>query len=81
MNDKVLPGIKLKKYDITPRVLVCGDPGRAEKIANQLEQMKIIAKNREYWTFTGSYKGEPITVSSHGVGASGIVSSPGWRLA
>lgn len=50
-----------------PRVIVCGDPARAEKIASRLDNMTVVAKTREYWTFNGSYKGVPVTVSSHGV--------------
>jgi uridine phosphorylase len=74
-NENVLPGIRLKVGDITPRVLVCGDPYRAEMIANTLDNMKCLAKGREYWTYYGEYKGEPITVSSHGIGASGAMLS------
>lgn len=74
-KDQVLPGIRLRKGDITPRVLVCGDPERAESIAAELNNMKVLAKGREYWTYYGEYKGVPITVSSHGVGASGAMLS------
>lgn len=74
-KEVILPGIRLKPGDITPRVLVCGDPFRAEQIANMLDNMKCLAKAREYWTYYGEYKGEPITVSSHGVGASGAMLS------
>ncbi len=74
-KEVILPGIRLKPGDITPRVLVCGDPYRAEMIANTLDNMKCLAKGREYWTYSGEYKGEKITVSSHGVGASGAMLS------
>ncbi len=74
-KEVILPGIRLKPGDITPRVLVCGDPFRAEKIANMLDNMKCLAKGREYWTYSGQYKGVPVTVSSHGVGASGAMLS------
>lgn len=74
-TEELLPGIRLKKGDITPRVLVCGDPFRAEMIAGMLENSKVLAKGREYWTFSGEHKGVPITVSSHGVGASGAMLS------
>ncbi len=74
-TEDLLPGIRVKKGDITPRVLVCGDPYRAEKIASMLDDMVEVAKGREYWTYRGKYKGETITVSSHGVGASGAMLS------
>lgn len=72
-SEELLPGIRVKKGDITPRVLVCGDPNRAEKIASMLDNTVEIAKGREYWTYRGDYKGTTITVASHGVGASGAM--------
>ncbi len=72
-SNKVLPGIHLQEDSIPPKVLVCGDPFRAEFIASQLENPKNLAKNREYWSYSGLYQGVPITVTSHGVGATGAV--------
>ncbi len=69
----VLPGIHLRENSIPPKVLVCGDPFRAEFIASQLDNARNLAKNREFWSYQGMYKGVPITVVSHGVGASGAV--------
>ena len=70
-TEKVIPIIEIPYGVIAPRVIVCGDPARAEKIASRLDNMTVVAKTREYWTFNGSYKGVPVTVSSHGVGAAG----------
>ena len=69
----VLPCIALCEGDIYPRVITCGDPARAEKIARKLDDMKCLAKNREYHTYVGSWKGIPVTVTSHGVGEGGAV--------
>lgn len=69
--EKLVPIIDIPYDAIAPRVIVCGDPNRAEKIAQRLDDMKVVAKSREYWTFNGTYKGVPVTVSSHGVGAAG----------
>ena len=68
---KVLPCLALAEGEIAPRVITCGDPARAERIAGMLDNSKCLAKNREFWTFTGEYKGVPVTVSSHGVGCGG----------
>ena len=68
---EVIPIIDLPYDTIAPRVLVCGDPYRAEAIANRLEDAEEVSRTREYWTFNGTYKGVPVTVSSHGVGAAG----------
>ncbi len=69
--EKIVPIIDIPYNTIAPRVIVCGDPGRAEKIASRLDDRQVVAKSREYWTFNGKYKGVPVTVSSHGVGAAG----------
>lgn len=73
--EEYLPGIRVKKGEIAERVLVCGDPFRAEMLAQKLENMKCLAKGREYWTYSGVYKGVKINISSHGVGASGAMLS------
>jgi uridine phosphorylase len=78
---KLVPIIDIP-YEIPPRVLVCGDPVRAERIANRLDAVQVVAKSREYWTFSGTYRGIPVAVSSHGVGAAGAhVSFEGLILA
>lgn len=73
--EKIVPIIDIPYGKIAPRVLVCGDPNRAEKIASRLDNMEVVAKSREYWTFNGTYKGVPVTVSSHGVGGGGAAVS------
>ncbi len=73
MSSNLLPGIHLLENSIPPKVLVCGDPFRAEFIASQITDGKNLAKNREFWSYGGTYKGVPLTVVSHGVGASGAV--------
>lgn len=70
-KDKVLPCLAVKPGEIHPRVITCGDPARAEMIAKKLTDAKCIVKNREFWTYNGLYKGVPVTVTSHGVGAGG----------
>lgn len=69
----MLPGIKLLEGEVQERVLVVGDPFRAEMLANRLDNMKCLVKAREYWTYFGYYKGVPINICSHGVGASGAM--------
>lgn len=68
---KVVPIIDIPYNKIAPRVLVCGDPFRAERISKRLDNIEIVAKVREYWTYNGTYKGVPVTISSHGVGGGG----------
>lgn len=78
---KKLPCIRVCKGEIPSRVLVCGDPERAERIGMSLEKGKCLSKNREFWTFVGEYKDVPVAVTSHGVGAGGacIAFESLWR--
>lgn len=80
-NDKVLPCIAVRVGDIHPRVITCGDPARAEKISTLLTDSQCLAKNREFWSYNGLYKGIPVTVTSHGVGCGGaaIAFESLWR--
>ena len=73
MSDEktVFPCIHVAAGDLPPRVITCGDPARAEKISRLLDNPKCLAQNREFWTYTGSWKGTPIAVVSHGVGCGG----------
>lgn len=69
--DSVLPLIGVRVSDLAPYALVVGDPDRASTVATMLDDARQVARNREYVTFTGSYRGVPVTVASHGVGAAG----------
>lgn len=70
-ENPVLPCLALRAGEISPRVITCGDPARAEQISKMLTDAKCLVKNREFWTYSGTYKGVPVTVTSHGVGAGG----------
>jgi uridine phosphorylase len=63
--------MKLKPSQISPRVLTVGDPARAAYVASLLQDVVVVAQNREYHTYTGTYNGVKITVASHGVGGGG----------
>jgi len=60
--------IRCKPGDIAPFVLVPGDPGRAERIAQQMDHSELIAKNREYIVYTGKTGGVDLSVCSTGIG-------------
>ena len=60
--------LKLKQGDVGRYVLLPGDPGRCEKIAQFLDDPKLIAQNREYITYTGTLLGERVSVTSTGIG-------------
>ncbi|MBQ5739761.1 MAG: uridine phosphorylase [Oscillospiraceae bacterium] len=49
-------------------VILPGDPGRCESIAAHFDNPVLIAKNREYVTYTGMLLGEKVSVCSTGIG-------------
>jgi len=60
--------IGLAPGDVADFVILPGDPGRVEFIAGHFDDANEIAFNREYKTFTGTYKGRPVSVMSTGMG-------------
>ncbi len=60
--------IKCRKGDVAPYVLLPGDPGRVPIVAEHWDEARKVAQNREYLTYTGTYKGVPITCTSTGIG-------------
>lgn len=61
--------LKAAKGDISKYVIFSGDPWRVEILQKLLDNPRHIAFSREFNTYTGSYKGIPITISSTGIGA------------
>jgi len=55
--------------DLAPYILTCGDPGRARKIARYFEKVAVRRRNREFYTYTGCYKGIPLSVMATGIGS------------
>lgn len=49
-------------------VLLPGDPGRVEAIANKLDNPRFLHQNREYTTWIGELEGENVLVMSTGMG-------------
>jgi len=54
---------------ISKYVLFSGDPWRVEVLKKYLDEPKKVAFSREFNTYTGTYKGTAITVTSTGIGA------------
>ncbi len=66
-----LPITGLPVGEVTPAVIVCGDPARADRIAARLDGATLLSERREYRAHRGGYDGRPLTVCSHGIGAPG----------
>ena len=60
--------LKIKPEDVAKRVIVAGDPARVEQVSTLLDKVRLVNKNRGFITYTGEYKGVPITIATHGVG-------------
>jgi uridine phosphorylase len=61
--------IRCKPGDVGDVVLLPGDPGRVEPIARLLDKPRLIARNREFTTYTGELGGRLVSVCSTGIGS------------
>ena len=66
-----LPLSQVRVSDLASRVLVAGDPARVERISARLEGARRVGANREYVSYTGTFRGTAVSVVSHGVGSAG----------
>ena len=60
--------IGLKEGDAGKYVILPGDPKRCVKIAQYLDDAKLVADRREFVTYTGYLDGEKVSVTSTGIG-------------
>ncbi len=60
--------IHTTQEDVAPYVLLPGDPHRVELVAALWDEAHFVADNREHITYTGVYRGMPITCTSTGMG-------------
>ncbi len=54
--------------EVAPWILLCGDPARADRIAQRFAPLRISRRHREYVTHTGSLGGREVTVMATGMG-------------
>ena len=60
--------VNLTKGDVGEYVILPGDPGRCERIAQYFDNPVLVANNREYVTYTGILDGVKVSVTSTGIG-------------
>ncbi|PMP83673.1 MAG: hypothetical protein C0175_01360 [Caldisericum exile] len=60
--------IRCESEDISPYVILVGNPQRAEKMSKLLEGAKLVNEYRLLYVYTGFYKGERITIATTGMG-------------
>ena len=58
--------VKLAPGDVAPYVLLPGDPGRVPVVASYWDEAREVARNREYVTYTGIYRGRLFICTSTG---------------
>jgi uridine phosphorylase len=61
--------IHAREGDIGEAVLLPGDPGRVESIAKLLRNPRLVARNREFTSYTGESDGRLVSVCSTGIGS------------
>ena len=60
--------LRISPGDVARYVLLPGDPERAGFIAGLWDEARLVARHREYVTYTGVYRGAMISVTSTGIG-------------
>lgn len=60
--------IHLVPGDVAETVFLPGDVHRAKFIADRFDEAELVAHNRQYITYTGTYQGVPVSVTSTGIG-------------
>ena len=68
ISQDVMHHIDCRKGDVGRYVLLPGDPGRCELIAEHFDDAHFVAQKREYVTYTGTLLGEKVSVTSTGIG-------------
>ena len=64
--------LSLFPENIADKIIICGDPGRAETIASFFDRVDFSQQNREFFTYSGSFNGTGITALSTGIGTDNI---------
>ncbi len=64
--------LKLLPEDIADTIILVGDPGRVDMVAEFFDTIEVKKQNREFRTVTGTYKGKRLTVLSTGIGTDNI---------
>lgn len=71
-DDGTVFHIHLTPEQLTDRVILVGDPGRVNMVADFFDEKTFEVSSREFHTIGGIYKGKPIMCISHGIGPDNI---------
>ena len=64
--------IHLKPEELADNVILVGDPGRVDMVAEFLSDIEFRHQSREFVSVTGKYNGKRVTVLSTGIGTDNI---------
>ncbi|WP_294324634.1 nucleoside phosphorylase [uncultured Chryseobacterium sp.] len=64
--------LNLLPEDIAEKIILVGDPDRVAKVSKYFDTVEIRKNKREFYTHTGTLRGERITVMSTGIGTENI---------
>ena len=64
--------LHLKPEELADTVILVGDPGRVDMVAEFFDDKEFRHQSREFVSVTGSYKGKRMTVLSTGIGTDNI---------
>ena len=64
--------IHIRPDELADTVIMVGDPGRVDMIAEYLTDLEFRHASREFVSVTGRYNGKRLTVLSHGIGPDNI---------
>lgn len=71
-NDGSIFHLHMLPEQLADKIILVGDPGRVELIAQYLEDIESRCQNREFRSLTGHYKNKRVTVVSTGIGCDNI---------
>ncbi|MCM1309496.1 MAG: nucleoside phosphorylase [Bacteroides sp.] len=64
--------LHIRPYQLADRVILVGDPGRVNMVAEFFDTKTFETSSREFHCIGGTYKGKPIMCLSHGIGPDNI---------
>lgn len=64
--------LHLRPEQVADKIILVGDPARANIVAKHFDAIECKIQNREFHTITGRYRNKRITCLSHGIGCDNI---------
>ena len=75
LPDGTFPHMGVSGGDVAPVVMLCGNPERVELIRDKMDDVQAVGKKRGYIAYTGTFRGEAVSVASSGLGSPSVAIS------